>query len=136
MLSLETLGYFNDAPGTQQYPPPLGLCYPSEGNFIAFVGNVSSRSLVRRCVKTFRANAAFPSEGAALPSFLPGVGWSDHESFWENGYPALMVTDTAPFRFADYHHRSDTPDKIDYERCARVVAGVEQVVRELAGISP
>jgi hypothetical protein len=134
MLSLETIGCFTDEPGTQQYPPPLGLCYPSTGNFIAFVGNVSSRSLVRRCVRTFRDSTAFPSEGAALPGFLPGVGWSDHESFWENGYAGVMVTDTAPFRFADYHHGSDTPDKIDFERCARVVEGVERVVRELAGI--
>jgi Zn-dependent M28 family amino/carboxypeptidase len=136
MLSLETIGCFSDAPGTQKYPPPLGLCYPSEGNFIAFVGNVSSRSLVRRCVRTFREKAAFPSEGAALPGWLPGVGWSDHESFWENGFPAVMVTDTAPFRFTHYHLRGDTPDKIDFDRCARVVAGVEQVVRELAGITP
>jgi hypothetical protein len=134
MLSLETIGCFTDAPDTQKYPPPLGAFYPSQGNFIAFVGNVSSRALVRRCVKTFRAAAAFPSEGAALPSFLPGVGWSDHESFWEHGYSAVMVTDTAPFRFPHYHLRSDTPDTIDFERCARVVAGVERVVRELAGI--
>jgi hypothetical protein len=134
MLSLETIGCFTDAPGTQKYPPPLGLFYPSQGNFIAFVGNVASRALVRRCVKTFRAEAAFPSEGAALPSFLPGVGWSDHESFWEHGFPAVMVTDTAPFRFPHYHLRSDTPDTVDFERCARVVAGVERVVRELAGI--
>jgi len=136
MLSLETIGFFTDAPDSQKYPAPLGAFYPSQGNFIAFVGNVSSRSLVRRCVKTFRAGAAFPSEGAALPSFLPGVGWSDHESFWEHGYPAVMVTDTAPFRFADYHHRSDTVDKIDFERCARVVEGVEHVVRDVAGITP
>jgi hypothetical protein len=134
MLSLETIGFFTDAPNTQKYPAPLGLCYPSTGNFIAFVGNVSSRSLVRRCVKTFRAGAAFPSEGAALPGWLPGVGWSDHESFWENGFPAVMVTDTAPFRFSQYHRHGDTPDKIDFERCARVVGGVEQVIRELAGI--
>ncbi len=134
MLSLETIGCFTDAPSTQNYPPPLGLFYPSQGNFIAFVGNVSSRALVRRCVKTFRAEAAFPSEGAALPSFLPGVGWSDHESFWEHGYEAVMVTDTAPFRFPHYHRRSDTADTIDFERCARVVTGVERVVRDLAGI--
>ena len=134
MLSLETIGCFTDEPDTQKYPAPLGLFYPSQGNFIAFVGNVSSRALVRRCVKTFRAEAAFPSEGAALPSFLPGVGWSDHESFWEHGVPALMVTDTAPFRFPHYHLRSDTPDTIDFERSARVVAGIERVVRELAGI--
>jgi Zn-dependent M28 family amino/carboxypeptidase len=134
MLSLETIGCFTDKPNTQKYPAPLGLCYPSTGNFIAFVGNVGSRSLVRRCVKAFRAGAAFPSEGAALPGWLPGVGWSDHESFWENGFPAVMVTDTAPFRFPHYHLRGDTPDKIDFERCARVVAGVEHVIRDLAGI--
>lgn len=134
MPSLETIGCYSDAPGSQKYPFPFGLFYPSEGNFIAFVGNVSSRSLVRRCVGLFREKASFPSEGGALPSFTPGVGWSDHESFWENGYPGVMVTDTAPFRFVHYHGRGDTPDKIDYERCARVVAGVEQVVRALAGI--
>ena len=131
MLSLETIGCYSEAAGSQQYPVPFGLFYPSEGNFIAFVGNVSSRALVRRCVATFRDKAEFPSEGGALPSFTPGVGWSDHESFWENGYPGVMVTDTAPFRFTHYHRKGDTPDKIDYERCARVVVGVEEVVRDL-----
>lgn len=136
MLSLETIGYFSDAEGSQKYPPPLGLFYPSQGNFIAFVGNVGSRGLVRRCVRLFRERASFPSEGAAVPGFLPGVGWSDHESFWEHGYPGVMVTDTAPFRYPHYHLTGDTPDRIDYDRCARVVDGVEQVVRELAGIAP
>lgn len=136
MLSLETIGCYLDAAGTQNYPPPLGFCYPSEGNFIAFVANVASRSLVRRSISIFRAQAAFPSEGAALPAFLPGVGWSDHESFWQEGYPAIMVTDTAPFRYAHYHTSRDTADRIDYERCGRVVAGLEHVVRDLAGITP
>ncbi|MBI3857505.1 MAG: aminopeptidase, partial [Planctomycetes bacterium] len=131
-----TIGCFRDEPGSQQYPFPFVLFYPSEGNFIAFVGNVGSRSLVRRCVRTFRANAEFPSEGGALPSFIPGVGWSDHESFWEHGYPGVMVTDTAPFRYPHYHLKGDTVDKIDFDRCARVVAGIEQVVRDLAGIAP
>jgi hypothetical protein len=134
MLSLETIGYYTDAPNTQKYPPPLGSLYPSQGDFVAFVGNVGSRSLVRRCVSTFRAKAAFPSEGAALPSGLPGVGWSDHESFWEAGYDGVMVTDTAPFRYPYYHRGEDTPDKLDYDRCARVIAGVAEVVRDLAGI--
>jgi hypothetical protein len=134
MLSLETIGYFSDAEGSQKYPPPLGLFYPSKGNFIAFVGNVGSRALVHRCIRVFRDRAPFPSEGAAVPSFLPGVGWSDHESFWAYDYPGVMVTDTAPFRYPHYHQIGDTPDKIDYDRCARVVDGVEQVVRELAGI--
>jgi Zn-dependent M28 family amino/carboxypeptidase len=134
MLSLETIGFFSDAEGSQHYPSPLGMFYPSTGNFIAFVGNLASGSLVRRCVRLFRERAAFPSEGAAVPGFLPGVGWSDHESFWEAGYPGVMVTDTAPFRYPHYHLEGDTPDKIDYDRCARVVDGVEQVVRGLAGI--
>lgn len=134
MLSLETIGYYSDEDGSQKYPPPLGLFYPSRGNFIAFVGNLGSRALVRRCIRVFRDRASFPSEGAALPSFLPGVGWSDHESFWAHGYPGVMITDTAPFRYPHYHLAGDTPEKIDYDRCARVVDGVEGVVRELAGI--
>ncbi len=134
MLSLETIGYFSDAPGSQKYPPPFGFFYPSKGDFIAFVGCISSRKLVRRAVGTFREGAKFPSEGGALPSFIPGVGWSDHWAFWKEGYPALMVTDTAPFRYPHYHLPGDTPDKVDYGRCARVVAGLERVVRGLAGI--
>jgi len=135
MLSLETIGYYTDAPDSQKYPPPLNLVYPSQGNFIAFVGNVGSRSLVRRCVRVFREKGAFPSQGAALPSGLQGVGWSDHESFWEAGYDGVMVTDTAPFRYPHYHAGEDTPDKLDYDRCARAVAGVAEVVRDLAGIA-
>jgi Zn-dependent M28 family amino/carboxypeptidase len=62
---------------------------------------------------------------------IPGVGWSDHWAFWQEGYPALMVTDTAPFRYPHYHTAADTPDKIDYERLARVVAGLERSIRKL-----
>jgi hypothetical protein len=133
MLSLETMGWFDDAQGSQQYPFPLGALYPSEGNFIGFVGNLRSRALVHRCVAAFRACAAFPSEGAALPEILPGVGWSDHKPFWDHGYPALMVTDTAPFRYPHYHTAEDTPDKVDCEKLARVVGGLEAVIAELAG---
>ena len=134
MLSLETIGCYSDEKGSQHYPPPFGLFYPSEGNFIAFVGNLSSRDLVRRCIRVFREKAAFPSEGGALPSITPGVGWSDHESFWREGYAALMVTDTAPFRYPHYHTAGDTPDKVDTDRAARVVGGLEHVLRDLAGI--
>lgn len=134
MLSLETIGYYSDAPGSQRYPPPLGLFYPSTGDFIAFVGNVSSRRLVRQVVEVFRQRGSIPSEAGALPAFLPGVGWSDHWAFWKEGYPALMVTDTAPFRYPHYHTTRDTPDRVDFDRCARVVAGLEEVVRILAGV--
>jgi Zn-dependent M28 family amino/carboxypeptidase len=135
MISLETMGYYSDREGSQAYPAPLGWFYPSTGNFIAFVGNVASRALVRRCIGTFRKHASFPSEGAALPAFLPGVGWSDQWSFWEEGIPALMVTDTAPFRYPQYHTAEDTPEKIDYGRFARVVEGLVPVIVELAGTS-
>ncbi len=131
MLSLETMGYFLDEPGSQRYPWPFGLFYPSTGNFIGFVGNVGSRALVSRSTEVFRKAASFPSEGAALPGWVPGIGWSDHGSFWQAGYPGVMVTDTAPFRYPHYHRPTDTPDRIDYVRLARVVEGVREVVRDL-----
>ena len=133
MLSLETIGFYSDAEGSQSYPPPFNLFYPSKGNFIAFVGNLGSGGLVRRAIRTFRERTPFPSEGAAVPGFVPGVGWSDHWSFWREGYQAIMVTDTAPFRYPHYHTATDTPDKIDYLRCGRVVHGLREVVAELSG---
>jgi hypothetical protein len=133
MLSLETIGYYRDAPGTQRYPFPLGFFYPRTGNFIGFVGNLSSRRLVHTCVAAFRRTTRFPSEGAAAPGYLPGIFWSDHWSFWREGYEALMVTDTAPFRYPYYHTPVDTPDKVDYDRTARVAVGLAAVVQELAG---
>lgn len=131
MFSLETMGYYSDRPGSQRYPFPMGMLYPSRGDFIGFVGNVGSRALVKKAIGSFRRHARFPSEGAALPSWVPGVGWSDHASFWEQDYPALMVTDTAPFRYPYYHRPGDTPDKIDYARLSRVVDGIGDMVSEL-----
>lgn len=131
MLALETIGCYSDQPNSQHYPPPFSLFYPDTGNFIAFVGNLDSRSLLRRSIKTFRATTLFPSEGVAAPEFITGIGWSDHWSFWQEGYPALMVTDTAPFRYPHYHEPEDSPDKLDYGRMARVVAGLVRVVAQL-----
>lgn len=132
MVCLEMLGCYSDEPGSQSYPlPGLGLVYPDRGNFIAFVGNFSSRKLVRQVVGSFRQHAQFPSEGAALPAWVPGIGLSDHWSFWRMGYPAVMVTDTAMYRYKHYHHLTDTPDRLDYERMARVVEGLEAVVEPL-----
>ena len=133
MLSIETIGYYSDAVGSQDYPFPFGLFYPRTGNFIGFVGNTTSRSLVHRSIAAFRQHTAFPSEGVAAPGWLTGIGWSDHWAFWQEGYSALMVTDTALFRYAPYHTRHDTPDRINYDRMARVVAGLAQVVIALAG---
>jgi Zn-dependent M28 family amino/carboxypeptidase len=133
MISLETIGYFSDAPGSQRYPSPvLGAFYPTTGNFIGVVGNVGSRDLVRKTIKIFRQEARLPSQGAALPPFIPGVGWSDQWSFWQNGYAGIMITDTAPFRYPDYHAFSDTPEKLDYDRFALVVSGMQKVLTVLA----
>jgi Zn-dependent M28 family amino/carboxypeptidase len=132
MLSLETMGCFSTEKRSQKYPLPFGLFYPSRGDFIGFVGNTASAGLVRQCIKVFREQASFPSQGGALPGVLAGIGWSDHWSFWQAGYPALMVTDTAPFRYAHYHAATDTPEKVDYDHLARVVDGLDKVITELA----
>jgi hypothetical protein len=132
MISLETIGYFSDAPHSQTYPAPgLGVFYPKVGNFIGFVSNVPSRNLLRRVIALFRKHAKIPCEGAALPAFIPGVSWSDQWSFWQHGYPGIMITDTAPFRYPHYHSASDTPDKLDYDRFALVVSGMEKVIGQL-----
>lgn len=133
MISLETIGYFSDAPRSQTYPSiGLGAFYPTVGNFIGFVGNVGSRDLLRRAISIFRETKKLPAEGAALPAFIPGVAWSDQWSFWQHGYPGIMITDTAPFRYPHYHSATDTPDKLDYERFALVVSGLEKVIAKLA----
>ncbi len=133
MLSLETIGYYRDAPGSQHYPIPLlKFIYPDTGNFIAFVGNIASRRLVHQCIKHFRHNTSFPSEGIAAPEWLEGINLSDHLSFWHQGWPALMVTDTAPHRYPYYHDPQDLPNKVDYAKTARVVLGLRKVVEALA----
>ncbi len=132
MLSLETIGYYSDEDGSQHYPFPFGLFYPDRGNFIGFVGNLKSRDLVRKAVASFRSHAEFPSEGLAAPGWMTGVGWSDQWSFWKSGYLGIMVTDTALFRYGQYHSPADRPGIIVYDAFARVVHGLQGVVRDLA----
>jgi Zn-dependent M28 family amino/carboxypeptidase len=132
MISLEMLGFYSDVAGSQKYPPVLGLFYPSRGDFIGFVGNQESRDLVRRSIRRFRESASFPSEGVAAPADWPGVGWSDHWSFWQQQYPAIMITDTAMFRYPYYHTPLDTANRVDFARMARVLSGVRRVVESLA----
>jgi len=130
-VSIETIGMYSDVEGSQKYPAGFKSLYPSKGDFIAFIGNLGSRALVRDAVHSFRASTKFPSEGSAVPAAIPGVGWSDHWSFWQEGYPAIMVTDTAIFRNPNYHQPTDKPDTLDYDRMARVVHGLARVVADL-----
>ena len=132
MLSLETMGYYSDEPGTQAYPIGFHPGYPDRGDFLGFVANFRSAPLLRRALKSFRAATSLPAAGAAAPAAIPGIGWSDHWSFWQFGYPALMLTDTAPYRYPYYHGAEDTPEKLDYERLARAVSGISAIIREIA----
>jgi Zn-dependent M28 family amino/carboxypeptidase len=133
MLALETMGYYSDAGGSQRYPAPVAPFYPDVGNFIGLVSNVGSGRLLLKARRAFSRRTSFPVQAAAVPGGIPGVGWSDHWSFWQAGYPAIMVTDTAPFRYPWYHTAEDTPDKISTEALADVVDGLEYVASVLAG---
>jgi Zn-dependent M28 family amino/carboxypeptidase len=134
MLALETMGYYSDEPGSQSYPvEEMEAIYPDVGNFIGFVANEASRGLLDDAARAFQARSTLPLQAAAMPASLPGTGWSDHWSFWQSGYSALMVTDTAPWRYPWYHTANDTADKIDFAKLAQVVNGLEQVVITLAG---
>lgn len=133
MISLETMGYYSAEKRSQHYPQPLAMVYPDVGNFIGFVANVGSARIMMRARRAFKGRTAFPLQTAAAPAALPGVGWSDQWAFWEAGYPGMMVTDTAPFRYPWYHTADDTPDKISADKLAHVVDGLEHVVAVLAG---
>lgn len=132
MVSLDMLGYFSDVDGSQRYPFPGSLFYPSTGNFISFVGNLSSGALVRDAIAAFRQQANLPSEGIVLPGWVAGVGYSDHWSFWQQGYQAIMVTDSGFYRYPYYHTTKDTSDKINFDRFSRVVLGLVEVIDALA----
>src|SRR5215510_11693181 len=132
MYSLETIGFYSSEPGSQAYPAPFGLIFPDRGDFVAFVGLLGSRPLLQETIRSFRSHTSFPSIGGVAPGFIPGIAWSDHWAFAEQGFQAVMITDTAPFRYPHYHRPSDTPDKVDTESLARLVKGIERVVRDLA----
>jgi Zn-dependent M28 family amino/carboxypeptidase len=131
MLSLETIGYYSDQPSSQTYPFPA-QGYPDRGNFLGFVSDYSSESLLTRAADAFRRGCDIPAETLAAPATIPGISWSDHWSFWQFGYPAIMVTDTAPWRYPHYHRATDTPDKLDYVRLAEAAKGLLHAIRTIA----
>ncbi|MDX2309177.1 MAG: M28 family peptidase [Hyphomicrobium sp.] len=135
-ISLETLGYFSDAPGSQRFPWPFGLIYPDTGNFVAFVGLPRSRAVLREMLAAFRRQKAFPSIGGVAPGFIDGIDHSDHWAYDREGFPAFMITDTAPFRNPYYHSRHDKPETVDYLSLARITLGVEAMIREVAAKAP
>jgi hypothetical protein len=134
MVCLETMGYYREERKTQKYPVPLSFFYPDTGNFLAIVGNLASKPLVQSFARRFMQESDFPVECAAITGLIPlsGVDWSDHWSFWQCGYQAIMLTDTAPFRYPHYHSSEDTPDKLNYRSLARVTCGVSRALRAMS----
>ena len=134
MISLEMVGYFSDLAASQWYPLPfLNRFYPNRGNFIALAGNFRSRHLVSRIAGQMSEAGGIPVEHASL--LVPGASLSDNWSFWKEGYPALMITDTAFFRNPHYHRPSDLPQTLDYARMAAVVSALEKAIRRNWGAS-
>ena len=132
MISLETMGFYSDEEGSQKYPAPLDYYYPSQGNFVAFVSDSTSREFVRDFGGRFREHAEIASQGATLPaSLVADVLRSDHETFVLRGIPGMMVTDTANFRYPHYHKSSDTFDKVNIEKLARVVQGLIGAIHDI-----
>jgi hypothetical protein len=131
MVSLETLGYYSKHEWSQRYPPLLGRFYPPRGDFVAFVSNLRCFAKLRQFARAFRASTQFPAEYLASPALVPGVSWSDHRAFWRQGYPALMVTDTAFYRFPYYHTPLDTADRVCCTELADVTLGLAGAVRRM-----
>jgi len=132
MWALETLGYFCAEANSQKYPQPFDLFYPTVGNFVAFVGNDASRNWVRKSVSTFRQLRKFPAEGVAAPAKFADINRSDNWGFGQAGYPALMVTDTANFRYPHYHKGEDTKDKVHYRELARLIQVLSKTLSQVA----
>ena len=133
MISVEMIGYFSDAEGSQELPTGLGLFYPSKGNFIAVVGRWGQGAAIEEVAAAMRRGSPLPLEKLSAPAGMTGVDFSDHLNFWAHGYDAVMVTDTSFFRNANYHTKGDTPATLDYARLALTVRGLHCAIRELAG---
>lgn len=133
MICLEMIGYFSDKPSSQEYPNPLlKLVYPNRGNFIAVVGHTGLRGVTKDVKGWMIAASSIDVYSINAPAIVPGLDFSDHRNYWAEGYPALMITDTAFYRNANYHEASDTIATLDFDSMAEVVKGVYWSVVQLA----
>src|SRR5215510_15804444 len=132
MFALEMIGYFSDARDSQHYPSSaFSLYYPTEGNFISVVGKIGDGMLVRRIKKAMTGATSLPVYSINATRLIPGVDLSDHSSYWREGYPAVMITDTAFYRNSNYHTRDDTAERLDYRRMSQAVEGVFAAVVDM-----
>ena len=127
MLCLESVGYYSQEPGSQSFPFLvfwLRWQYPTTGHFITIVSNDDSQPLQTQVRDGLTSHMDLPVETYAGPWWIPGVDWSDHGSFWNEGYPAVMLTDTALFRNPHYHRPTDLPDTLAYRAMSELVRGL------------
>jgi len=124
MISLEMLGFYNPRPGAQLYPPFMQLFFPDHGGFVGVVGNIESRALLGTFGSDWRRLSPFPLTVSILPGPFANLALSDQLNFWALGFPALLLSDTAFYRNANYHQSSDLPETLDYERMAEVATGL------------
>jgi hypothetical protein len=128
MISLEMIGYFSDENWSQKYPMAMFyLLYPTTGNFISLLARPAEWGVMRDVKSLFMGGSSMPLRSANVPESVPGVSLSDHFNYWNAGFPAMMMTDTAFMRNQNYHQKQDTPEKLNYERMADVVNGVAAV---------
>ena len=132
MVSLEMLGCYYHHAHSQRYPPFFRWFYPDRGDFVGLVSDFRSRQHMLQLARVFRRHSDFPLEHLATFRWIPGVAWSDHLSFWQQGYRALMVIDTAFYRSPFYHTPDDTPDKLAYAEFGQVTQGNANALVELA----
>lgn len=134
MLSMDAIGIYRNEPGSQKLPWPFSLLYPDRGNFLAFIGDLRTRGRVVDATRGFQKGTTFPVEAGAVPRWVEGASWSDHESFWHEGYPAIQITDTGAFRSATHTTSADTMGLIDFVALARVTLGMVGTIRELTSV--
>ena len=131
MISLEMLGYCNHNPNSQSYPAGLKYFYPNSGNFIALIGTLRTvPDLINLSGKIRKSGQ--PCEWLPVPNrglIVPDTRRSDHVPFWDNGYPAIMVTDTANMRNPHYHRESDRIETLDLDFLAGVCRGLVEAIR-------
>lgn len=133
MLCLEMIGYFTDKSNSQDFPVPgMGAVYPTTGNFVAVVGSMTEMGLVRNVKKAMLRASDLPVRSINAPADVPGIDFSDHLSYWQQGYPAVMITDTSFYRNKNYHRAGDLPNTLDYARMAKVVDGVREAILEVS----
>ncbi len=134
MLSMDSLGIYKNEPNSQRLPFPFSIFYPRKGNFLAFIGDLNSRSSVIIATRGFKKGSAFPIEAGVVPSWVESAGWSDHMSFWKFGYPGIQVTDTGAFRSPYHTTKEDTMEKIDFDALARISVGMYYSILELTKV--